>query len=414
MNLFGKKPQEVYYLPTPTTKKYSNPANPTRKKLGRKLDISGFSLYDGSFIDDEIVRHQINPLNVVKDAVQTELVDGVQILKFSDRVEKIDVIKQSIDSTVREELNNHYAKILLSFLKNARNISVDSKSLCGEELNFMTGIKMIFEENNDKTVPKKIVGLYSINKDFPNKLEITIGNRPNDVIFDINDFSKRFPGIMNPTKYISEEKYNETKKIISYIFNSYNNAQKFETLRNEFSKCTNPYYVIPIVYIQSFGDGEGSGGHQNLLLLDKLNQAAVYIEPEFYGTSDMDIQKRQSGRIHNTIDRILKELNIPEYKHVIPVTPYPQSITDDTNCMFWTFLITVNYIVNTKSISPDQIANAIIKKYPTREQLLEYIEGFKEKLYFYVRSMQKLKGISTFAGRRKIKRKTIRRKRRST
>lgn len=422
MNIFGKKPPPNPPLPPHTlpntqqqparsydTNKYSNPANPVRKTQ-KKLDISSdVNKFNLSKINDEYIFHEINPLNVIKDVVQTELVDGIQILKFNERVEKGELSKIMVDEDVRRHLQKNYSKILLSFLKNARNISVDSKSLCGEPIEFITGFNMMFQPGDQP----KIIGLYFSNKDVPNAVRGTIGgNNDGSVFFDVDDFQKLRPKFFNPDMYISPEKYDETVFLITNIFNQLGNTRKFENLRNEFSKCKNPYYVIPIQYYHSYGNNAGSGGHQNLLLLDKLNEAAIYIEPQFYGNIERETSKKDLIRIHNTIDRILKELNIPEYKHVIPVTPYPQSIVGDTNCMFWTFLITVTYIINTKSISPDQIASAIIKKYPTKEELIDYIEGFKERLNFYIEGMKNIKGYSAFSGKRKSKRKTMRKRKR--
>lgn len=432
MNIFAKKPPAPPHTPQFTqvfgtrsynTNKYNNPANPVRNKTQKKLNIQPEN-YKTTSINNELIEHEINPLNVVKDIVQTELVDEVQILKFNEQLrnserklrgdysyEISDYYTKKKDDDLRINLAYNYSTILLSFLKNVRNISVETKSVCGEVLRFITGFDMMFTNAADGT--EKTVGMYYWNMDFPNAVRGKLGGN-NHVFFDLNDIQQKLPGLLNPDYYINQEKYEDTMWALSSYFNGYGNSAKvFETIRNEFSKCKNQYYLIPIQYYQKYANDTGNGGHQNLLLLDKLNEAAVYIEPQFYGSYNIKIQQ-ESGRIHNTIDRVLKELNIPEYKHVIPVTPYPQSIADDDNCMFWTFLITVNYIINSKSISPDKIATAIIKKYPTRKQLLEYIEGFKEKLHFYIEAMKKLKGDNVFAGKRKPKRKTMRKRTRKS
>jgi len=119
-----------------------------------------------------------------------------------------------------------------------------------------------------------------------------------------------------------------------------------------------------------------STGHQNLIILDKVNKQVIYIEPQYYGNTTK-VGKRLTDEQNKRLDRLLQEFGIPEYQRVLPVTVYPQSIAYDENCMFWTFLITVTFLMNPSVRNPDLIAQAIIKKYPTQQTLIEYIEGFR-------------------------------------
>jgi len=115
MNIFGKKPPLPAHTPQFTqvfgtrsykTNKYNNPANPVRNKTQKKLNIQPDN-YKTTLIDNNYVEYEINPLNVVKDIVQTELVDGVQILKFNEQLRNSEHVIQDDGSHV---YSDYYTK----------------------------------------------------------------------------------------------------------------------------------------------------------------------------------------------------------------------------------------------------------------------------------------------------------------
>jgi len=384
--------------PYPENIQRINPANPIRNKTVKKNDVIGKETLTD------------NPVIIIKDLVETELVDNIKLIKFQEKVLSdtatnpiLDELNREMnDINFKEKLNNSFKNILFNFLKNTNDIPIDTKSLCGEHLKFFTGFVFLTDKNN------KIIGLY---KDKVGNFNEKIGKYPNAIrekteeipMFNFEDI-KLSPRISNPINYISKIAYDETMQSIKRNFETKTNPAIFDTIKSEFSKCKNPYYIIPIMYYHSVGSTDTYTGHQNLIFLDKVKQRLIYIEPQFYGTNEQ-IGKDVLVSRNKIAEEFLKKMNLSNYQIVLPITPYPQSISKDKDCIFWTFLITVTYLINPDVSSPDVIAQTIIKKYPSRTELINYIQGFKEKLGKYVKSYETVT-TQKLGGKKRNKRKT--------
>ena len=174
-----------------------------------------------------------------------------------------------------------------------------------------------------------------------------------------------------------------------------------DQIKEEFEECKNLQYFI---YVALFNIRPETGGHANLLLLNKDDKRVTWIEPQY----DQNITERNKKLITNVIVKLLKHLGIPpnEYTIDLPKGQCPQAITQDTNCMFWTFLLTVFLVFNPKS-TIDEVRSAIIKKYPTKELLSKYVESFKADFFYRFRDQIRKGG----KRRRTIRRKPKNRKR---
>lgn len=334
-----------------------------------------------------------NPLVALQAFNQLDAVDGINLLPYIDREVRLNLnmygnYSKSIDEELHElkiGLAPLYAKILILFLKTfKKNLRIDLASLCSEILEIL---EVIFLE---KTYTNKIfryAAFKSSNERPKNTLRYD-GLFMNDS--DVEKFSNTYPD----TAYVDlANKQDIINTISKYIPRT---RSQLKQIKEEFSRCKNQYYIIPYATKRL-----ATSGHQNLIILDKLNQHVIYIEPAYYANTEFG--KYMTSVEKYRVDRILEELELTNYTKILPVTPYPQSIAEDKNCMFWTFLITVTFLLNPQAKTPDEVANAIIKKYPDQQSLIKYIEGFRLVLSKFIEVP--MSAIQTGSKRRKTYRK---------
>lgn len=332
-----------------------------------------------------------NPVSLIKLFGESEKVDGISILplvttktlediynqvkigyskKFNidenerremwnDFLDKNELTSNELADSLRFSMTPVYAKLLILFLKVFKNnIQADLSSACSEILHIVETIFVIRTVYDDKTVYYKPIDPETFSGDFKTLKTILLNDNDLETFITTN-----LPNITQQNKqslidYVKIHRLDNTKK-------------QLKAIKQEFVACKNQYYMIPYGIVRFL-----STGHQNLIILDKVNKQVIYIEPQYYGNTTK-VGKRLTDEQNKRLDRLLQEFGIPEYQRVLPVTVYPQSIAYDENCMFWTFLITVTFLMNPSVRNPDLIAQAIIKKYPTQQTLIEYIEGFR-------------------------------------
>lgn len=311
-------------------------------------------------------KYYSNPLVVLQSLNELDNAYGIDLLPYIDETKQKQINPYNNDakktaeeqaSNIRQQLAPIYAKILILFLKTyKKSLRIDLTSLCSEQLRVLEEIYFI-----------KIDNQFSRLYNYSNKYE-----KPNSKYrhmflneSDIEVFSNEYPDTSYDSPTVKSQIIESIRKYTSKTVKQINQIKK------EFESCKNQYYIIPYATLRLY-----TPGHQNLIILDKVNKRVIYIEPQYYGS----IEKRgqdMTDEEQDRVNRILQELGLTDYTKVLPVIEYPQSIANDKNCMFWTFLITVTFLLNPQATNPDQIAAAIIKKYPDRDSLVKYIEGFR-------------------------------------
>lgn len=407
----------TYDTPSPTQRKYTKPLSPNlyeekKSQLRNTLNVAKaldpnfqYNYMTGNTTQDDFNNTNFllnfNPTKLLElfnelDTVSTSK-GNVNILPKVDESIMLNVNKEykaeDISGQLKRGLSPFYAKVLVLFLKVfKKNLRVDISSLCSENLEFVEEIYLVKSDTMDYKFRYKIA---NVSKLLGEGMDLKYIQHYYETIIkqeDLTVFLQKFPDI------VEEDKKNISEEITPWI-----NATQasLKNIKEEFAKCTNQYYIIPFVTKRLINNG-----HQNLIILDKLHEHAIYIEPQYYGTTNPHGQYI-SELENKRLNIILKELGIPEYQKILPITPYPQSITEDVNCMFWTFLITVTFLLNPGVESPDTIAQAINKKYPDKESLIKYIESFRTILGKFFNSF-------TSRGKGGKKRRRTYRKRKST
>jgi hypothetical protein len=380
----------------------SKPVKPTMDaipytKLGRKLEIkdeewdntSSLTKIDGNPL--KIIQNPISNVIDLSDSNKIEVINGVKLLKASESGSIANY--KILDNEARRIMQKYYKELLLTFLK---FMNTETFQICGEELNFYNTQHFIVKESS-----QKVIGFLYEYPSWKEDSDLTVIPVTNKQLYSVADFDKIKS---NLGEYIDNDVFEKMKNYVNRSFsaNKHMKGDVFQKINQERSVCKNRYYVIPVSY-GPMGTPPPHMSHQNLLILDKFNKQAIIIEPQFYGYINQITIDERSNYLIPTYLGLLDRLNLLDYNIVIPVTTYPQAIAEDTNCMFWTFLITVTYFLNSGEVPLDKISSTIIKKYSSKEALIEYIERFKGSLLDYLLAFEKIKT----AGNRR--RKTVRR-----
>lgn len=140
-----------------------------------------------------------------------------------------------------------------------------------------------------------------------------------------------------------------------------------------------------------------------MLVISKNRGIVYWIEPQTNVVDD-DYTKE----LNKSIKKIVEDLGMADPTIINPVEVCPQTIADDSNCMFWTYIIFILILLN-----PDKDHNLLVKqflsKYPTKEALTRYVDGFK-RTTIEALSPQTPGGKRTRKRRVHKKRRTYRRK----
>lgn len=339
------------------------------------VKISGVKEYKNneSYSNIRYGKREDNPNMLIElisnlDKVETSKGEINIIPKVDIRtIKRIDTTykNEDISDSLKKFLNPMYSKILVLFLKSFKNsLRVESSTLCSEDLRLIVDI--FIDETNlgfykyysiKQITFEQLKGIVPLDK---------TSKRYREVIFTDNDVQM----FVNKLPNITESNKQKLIKEIS-VYTSKTNLS-LKNIKEEFLKCTSQYYIIPLSLSRLY-----TGGHKTLIILDKFNKNAMFIEPRYYATNDTNLSEIMNKQENDILDKILNEIEISEYQKILPITPFPQSIAGDKNCMFWTFLITVTFLLNPGAKDPNVIAEAIIKKYPTKEELIDYIVSFR-------------------------------------
>jgi hypothetical protein len=376
---FKYPPSKVYTKPLRLGNfRELNRTQRVQKMRMRQINLDNPIRYE-PYISEEDKRWNPNILIEQSGIQKLDNVNGVNILPLIN-LEGINIDNtQILDDFLRKNQSRNFIDNIISFLKSIKlDLRIEKSSLCGDVLRFIPeGVYFNHDSKFNKLKDNEFISNLSKNnkKQLVNSWGSTrqhVGKRilieivsETDIELLKQKINERF--ILLPT--FEEQFYKDIKGIVSML------KAQLETIKKELFECSNQYYLVSLSTIVLFNNY----GHQNFLIFDKVNEIVIYIDPQYYGYRT-EIGRYLTAQQNLILTKVLERLGIPEYNKVLPYTPFPQSIANDENCMFWTFLVTICFLLNPNTTSPDEIADAITTKYPDRESLLKYIESFKEIL----------------------------------
>jgi hypothetical protein len=203
----------------------------------------------------------------------------------------------------------------------------------------------------------------------------------------------------------SQKKY--LRMMIKHTFGKIWEKYPFETIKQKFRECTGSNLFVIHVIVMPLSDIYEVPFHANMLVIAKNRGVVYWIEPQAE-PGDSQVYTKE---LSNSIKRLVEDLGMPDPTIVNPVEVCPQAITNDENCMFWTYIIFMLILLNPQERDHNKLVKQFLEKYPTKEALTRYVDGFKRTfLDMFPAPAQAGKG-RTYKRRVVKKRKTYRRKR---
>lgn len=171
-------------------------------------------------------------------------------------------------------------------------------------------------------------------------------------------------------------------------------------IKKKFRECAlNNLFIIHMsaIPIRNIPPNETYTSHANILVIAKNRGIVYWIEPQ------TTVNPKYEELMIKSIKDLVAEIGMPGATVINPVEVCPQAVTQDRNCMFWSYVIFLLIMLNPQERDHNVLIKNFMEKYPTKELLEGYINGLKRFLF----SMAFRSG----SGRR---RRTYRKKRRTT
>lgn len=141
--------------------------------------------------------------------------------------------------------------------------------------------------------------------------------------------------------------------------------------------------------------------HANILLIAKNRGVVYWIEPA------TTVNPAYETEMISSIKKLVTEIGMVDPTVISPVEICPQAVAKDTNCMFWAYTIFSLLMLNPQERDHNVLIKRFMEKYPTKEALANFMNGFKQ---FLLPVVPTTAGNKTRKRRRNKKRKTYRRK----
>ena len=159
-----------------------------------------------------------------------------------------------------------------------------------------------------------------------------------------------------------------------------------EEIKKEFYECPVPYFLL-FVKVMTY-EGPRASGHANILIFNKAKGTVMWIDPAIREeTGDappyFHVRRVAFGQLANRIGLKSPRMILPA------VDVCPQLFTDDQNCMFWSLLTILLFILNPSFIRQDDLYEFFYTAAGMRladggnrddAKILRYIENFKASL----------------------------------
>lgn len=330
---------------------------------------------------EPLIKSYINPLTFIQLFKNYDISNGIKLFpmierpavegpaRYSDEKQFFEKLlsKYETDEPVfKQDINRSFSHILVDFLRYFMKVPLEAT--CSESLRYVSSIAILSINSNGEFVlegtgsPRQTVYTAIIT---PDDIDEYIKKKYSTPSFPLLRFQSDLK-----EKLLLEYKFLQDNATVSQI----------EAIQLELEVCGSKYYILELGDYRAID----KGAHSNLIIIDRTDKKIFYIEPQFYGTDNDTFRQTMLNYVERKklfFKKFLKLVDIEDYTVIYPVSAAPQSIAEDRNCLFWTFLITCVFLLNPEVTSIDKISTAIIQKYPTKEKLLEYIDNFKFMLY---------------------------------
>ena len=135
----------------------------------------------------------------------------------------------------------------------------------------------------------------------------------------------------------------------------------------------------------------GLPGHQNAMFIDSTAKKVFWIEPQF-----SEEIKSFTDRVRQHVVGLMKRLKIEDYTLVVPEDTCIQIVAEDKNCVFWSIIL-FELIVYGQATDTNDATKKILKMYPTKEKLRDFIENIKSRMYRAIRGKT-----NSFGGKKRL------------
>jgi hypothetical protein len=179
-----------------------------------------------------------------------------------------------------------------------------------------------------------------------------------------------------------------------------------KTIKERFRQCApNNLFVVRLTTspLHELKQGVKHISHANILVIAKNRGTVYWIEPK------TTVNPKYESLMISSIKTLVTDIGMPDPTVINPVEVCPQAIANDTNCMFWAYVIFMLILLNPQERDHNVLIKNFMEKYPTKEALGGYINGLKTTMLPIA--------VSYGAGRKRTirrrhhkKRKTYRRK----
>ena len=174
--------------------------------------------------------------------------------------------------------------------------------------------------------------------------------------------------------------------------------------KKKFQQCaSNNIFVLGLTAtpIYTPAVNESYISHANILLIAKNRGVVYWIEPE------TTVNPAYETEMISSIKKLVTEIGMVDPTVISPVEICPQAVAKDANCMFWAYTIFSLLMLNPQERDHNVLIKRFMEKYPTKEALTNFMNGFKQ---FLLPVVPTTAGSKTRKHRRTKKRKTYRRK----
>jgi hypothetical protein len=206
---------------------------------------------------------------------------------------------------------------------------------------------------------------------------------------------------------LSEEATDRIEALYYEVSNNLNLPADINDVKQKFKDCaSNNLFVVALTAfpLRKLPPGESVYvSHANILVIAKNLGKVYWIEPETTGSPAYEEKMKSSIKV------LVNEIGLRDPEVVIPNTTCPQGLTNDTDCMFWSYVIFTLIMLNPQEKDHNVLIRNFMEKYPTKEALSQYINGFKTSVLSSVPSSGATRK-RTIKKKNHKKRRTYRRK----
>jgi hypothetical protein len=239
--------------------------------------------------------------------------------------------------------------------------------------------------------------------------DLIIGNRKfvgkTNPLFGTYTYPQMHSAIENSSFELSSQA--ALKELVDNIWVNLSIQFDIENIKKKFRECSNEsLFVVSLttIPVRKVAIGEPYIGHANILVIAKNRGIVFWIEPQ------TTIDSNYEARMIESIKKLVTDIGMVDPTVINPVEVCPQAITNDEDCMFWAYTIFLLIMLNPQERDHNILIKRFMEKYPTKEALTKYIDGFKQALLSFAISAGFIGAKRSRKRRLYKKRKTYRKK----